>query len=258
MRMRITGFRSCVLAITLPALAAVVSGAQSRRDPTADEAKVLARFFGAIASVTAGFADDNWQVSGGTLPDDPSHETIAAHARVPLDDCFGGDRTWTVREDSERYNSRVKPLYDRVKALADGLVAKYQSGQTASGDKQEIDRVRQQIKNTSEVTMDVCANSPNVEATALTPNAPSLLPGVAAHKVSADVCGGGTTPCYVLAFGDWKSARASNGRYDFHFVHPAGSPYLENVVIRLQGADDRIQEMLKADWGRVSAALGGA
>lgn len=218
---------------------------------------MLTRFYTAMTAVIGPFADENWEVSRGTFPDDASHESIANHARVPLDDCLGGDRTWTVRQGSPRFNARVKPLFDRVQTLADGLLAKYQAGQDATADKQDIDRVRQQIKNANEVTMDVCANSPNIEASALAPNQPSLLPGAPVHKVPADVCGGDATACYVLVFGDWKTARASGGRYEFHFAHPAGSPYLENVVIRLHGADDRIQEMLKADWARVGAALGG-
>jgi hypothetical protein len=235
----------------------MVAAAQSRRDPTVDEAKVLTRFYSAITSVIGPFADENWEVSGGTLPEDASHESISVRPRVPLDDCIGGDRAWTVRNGSPRFNARLKPLYDRAQTLAGALLAKYQAGADATADKNEIDRVHQQIKSEREVTMNVCGNSPNVEAAALAPGAPSLLPGVAAHKLTPDACGDSATACYVLVYGDWQSARASGARYDFHFAHPAASPYLENIVIRLHGADDRVQEMLKADWARVGAALGG-
>jgi hypothetical protein len=244
--------------VALIALAsAVVAAGQSRREPTADEAKVLTRFIGAVASVAGPFADENWEVTGGTFPEDPSHETISIRARVPLDDCIGGDRTWKVRNGSPRFNARLKPLYERAQTLTDGLVAKYQAGKDASADTKEIERVHQQIKSANEVTMDVCGNSPNIEPAALARDTPSLLQGVAAHKVTPDVCGDAATTCYVLVYGDWQTARTSGERYGFHFVHPAASPYLENIVIRLHGADDRLQEMLKADWTRVGAALGG-
>jgi hypothetical protein len=253
--------RACVdvrLVLALTVLASIaVAAEQSRRDPTADEAKVLTRFIGAVTSVIGPFADENWEVGGGTFPAGASDQTISIRAHVPLDDCIGGDRTWKVRNGSPRFNTRLKPLYERAQTLTDGLVAKYQAGKDASADAKEIERVHQQIKAANEVTMDVCGNSPNIDAAALAADAPSLLQGVAAHKVKPDACGDSATTCYVLVYGDWKTARASGDRYDFHFVHPAASPYLENIVIRLHGADDRVQEMLKADWARVGAALGG-
>src|SRR5215831_1621043 len=241
------------------AVAAAGAAAQSRRDPTPAEAQVLARFTGAIVSTVQPFADGNWQVRGGTLSEDAGQQSIAMHAKVPLDDCVGGDRTWGVRENSPLFNTRILPLYERIKTLADTMTAKYGAGQDASAERQEMARLNQQVKSSNEVTMDVCGNSPGIAAAALAPGQPSLLPSVAAHKVAPEVCGGGVGGCYVLAYGDWKSARlnASRDRYDFHFAHPAGSPYLENIVIQLKGADDRIQEMLKADWARVGAALGG-
>jgi hypothetical protein len=219
---------------------------------------VLTRFIGAVGSTDSRYADENWQVRGGTYPEDASHESIAVHATIPLDDCVGGDRTWTVRENSPLFKAKLLPLYERVKTLADAMASKYAAGQDASTERRELERLNGQIKNTNEVSMDVCGNSPGIAAAALAPGQPSLLPAVAAHKVPSDVCGGAPA-CYVLAFGDWKSARlgGSRDRYDFHFAHPAGSPFLENIVIQLKGADDRIQEMLKADWARVAAALGG-
>jgi hypothetical protein len=120
----------------------------------------------------------------------------------------------------------------------------------------EIQKLRHEIKSLDEVTMDVCANAPNLGAAELLPGSPSLLTGVVAHKVAGESCGGDAA-CYVLVYGDWKTARRSGDGYEFHFVHPAGSPYLENIVVRLHGADDRLQEMLQAEWTRLTSALGG-
>jgi len=179
---------------------------------------------------------------------------------VPLDACVGGDRTWTVRENSPLFTARLKPLYQRAQTLGAAVVAKYRAGQDAAAEMKELDGINRQIKSIDQVTMDVCGNSTSVEVAALAPKVPSLLSGVAAHKAPADVCGGGVPACYVLVYGDWNTAHlnASSGYYDFRFVHPAASPHLENIVIRLTGSDDRIQEMLKAaDWARVNGALGG-
>jgi hypothetical protein len=39
-------------------------------------------------------------------------------------------------------------------------------------------------------------------------------------------------------------------------VHPPNSPFIENIEIRIYGADDRIQELLhKIDWKQINAAL---
>jgi hypothetical protein len=41
--------------------------------------------------------------------------------------------------------------------------------------------------------MSVRGNSPNIEAATLAPDAPSLLPGVAAHRFKPDACGDAAT-----------------------------------------------------------------
>ena len=251
--------RGAIAVAFAASLVAAPFAAQSRRPPTPAEAQVLTRFIDAIASTVDRFADENWQVRDGTFPRDASQGSISIHSRLPLDDCIGGDRTWSVRENSPFFNARLKPLYERAKTLGDAVVAKYGARQDASAEMKELDGINRRIKSINQVTMEVCGNSPTIRAAALAPDAPSLLPGVAAHKVPADVCDGAPA-CYVLVYGDWKTARlsASHEYYDFHFVHPAASPYLENIVIRLKGSDERIQEMLKsADWTRVTASLGG-
>jgi hypothetical protein len=240
-------------------LALVASAAQSRRAPTRDEAQVLTRFITAITSTVDPFSDANWQVDGGTFPKDASDASMSVHPQLPLDDCIGGDRTWSIRPNSPLFNARLFPLYERVKSLSEAMGAKLGAGQNASAETQEIQRINKQIKSVNKVTIDVCGNSPSIEAPALALETPSLLPGVIAHRVSPDVCGSDVAACYVLVYGDWKSARPSpsRDRDTYRFVNPPGSPYLENIVIRLKGADDRIQEMLKADWARVAQALGG-
>lgn len=247
---------ACLLA-SLVVIGATVD-AQSRRAPTAAETKVLAQLIATMTPIFDRFADEDWRVKDNDFPAEPSRFSISIHALVPMDDCFGGARTWRVAEGSPRFNTRLKPLIDRAQTLTDSLVAKYKAGQDTPADAKALEALHQQIKSLSDVTMDVCANRPNVEAAALHSSQPSVVPGVIAHKVDGDACGDATVSCYLLVYGDWKTARlnAPDKLYDFHWVHPAASPYIENVVIRLYGADDRIQEMLKAvDWTRVNEAL---
>ena len=248
--------RAIVVVAAIVSIAVNVA-AQSRRPPTPAETTVLARFLDTMKPILDRFVDANWQVKENGFPADPSRFSISIKAGVPLDDCFGGDRTWSVTEGSPRFNSRLKPLYDRARSLSDALVAKYKAGQDATAEAKGLERLHEAITSASEVTIEVCANSPIVEAAALHSSEPSLASGVVARRVDG-ACGVDVPNCYILVFGDWSTARlnAADKLYDFHFVHPAASPYLEDIVIKLHGADDRIQEMLKAvDWRRVDDAL---
>ncbi|HVZ20730.1 MAG TPA: hypothetical protein VG871_06695, partial [Vicinamibacterales bacterium] len=64
--------------------------------------------------------------------------------------------------------------------------------------------------------------------------------------------------CVVLAYGDWSTATpASGGRLvTFKFTHPPASPYLENIIVTIDGAEDRVDELLKTvDWTKLNDAL---
>jgi hypothetical protein len=248
--------------VVAAALAVCVAGAtaraQSRREPTPAEATVLTRFINVMKPIFNRFGDASWQVSDNDFPENAGDVTISIKAGLPLDDCIGGFRTWTVAYGSPLFNTRLKPLTDRVQTLTDAMKAKLGAGKDASTEMSEIQRLGQQMKQLEEVTIEVCGNSPDIEAAALAPDKPSLLPHVIAHKVvgNDDVCGVDIPACYVLAYGDWTHARHNGSAYDYRFAHPAATPYLENVVIKLHGADDRIQELLKAvDWTSVNQAL---
>ncbi|MGA7613543.1 MAG: hypothetical protein WBX15_00040 [Thermoanaerobaculia bacterium] len=252
-------FVSTLGAAALLAFIAVPSShAQSRRAPTPAEARVLNRFIGVMTPLLDRFVDPSWQVEDDDLPADASDVSISVDPGVPLDNCIGGSRTWAVVQDSPRFNQILKPLVDRSKALTDAVVAKTKDGKDTSAEWKALAPLNARMEQLSEVTIDVCANSPNVDAAALDSTTPSLLPDVIARKVSGEVCGVDIPNCYLLVFGNWKTARKNepDHLYDFHFVHPAAAPYLENVVIELHGAEDRIQEMLKSvDWTRVNQAL---
>ena len=116
--------------------AATVAGsvphAQSRRAPTPDETNVMTRFIDAIASTVDRFSDENWEVESGTVPDAAAHETISIRSALPLDDCIGGDRTWTIKPDSPLFTSRLKPLYERMQTLTGAMTEKIGAGSDAS------------------------------------------------------------------------------------------------------------------------------
>ncbi len=259
-RLIVTTARGTVAAIAAAALAWTASPpvhAQSRRPPTAAEKQALTRFTDVLFPLLDQFGDANWQKTDD-LFDGVDNVSINIDPGVPLDDCIGFDRTYQVTPDSQLFNERLKPLYDQVQKVTDDMVAKMKSGTMDKADGDALDKLNTQIQRLSKVTLTVCANAPNVEASALRTKAPSLVPGVVAHKVSGEVCNVDAPNCYVILAGNWATATdaGTDGLYTFKFAHKAGSPYLENVVIKLSGAEDRIQEMLKkVPWARLTQGL---
>lgn len=249
---------SCVAALVVCMIAVPLS-AQSRRAPTAPEVKVLKQYIDTMKPILDRFVDANWEVENSDFPETPEDQTISVHAGLPLDNCVGGTISWQVVQGSQRFHKVIKPLYDRFQQLNEEVAKKAKAGKDTSVELKEIDELDKKMTTLSEVTMDLCANSPNIEATAYQPARPSILPNVIAHEAKGDdACGVDIPTCWVLAFGNWKSARMNpDGHlYDFHFVHPAASPYIENLVIKMHGAKDRIEEMLKAiDWTKVNGVL---
>ena len=61
-----------------------------------------------------------------------------------------------------------------------------------------------------------------------------------------------------LLFGNPKAIKwdPASLYFYYYFAHPPNSPFIENVEIRIYGADDRIQQLLrKVDWKEVNLAL---
>jgi hypothetical protein len=65
---------------------------------------------------------------------------------------------------------------------------------------------------------------------------------------------GESVPCPSRAW--TEDTDAENRGLALPFGHPDNTPYIENIVVHLWGADDRIQELLKTvHWSEVNAAL---
>ena len=63
---------------------------------------------------------------------------------------------------------------------------------------------------------------------------------------------------YVLFFSNGRTGRwdETNSVYRNVFIHKPGTPYIENLEIRIYGAEDRIKQLLRTiDWKQVNAAL---
>jgi hypothetical protein len=231
---RLIGFTSTFLLLANPALAEL-------RKPTAAEQAVLQKYRDVINKVLDQFQSDDWDESVDFSVDD--EVTVHTDSGRPLDVDELSQRTYRVRNGSARFNNLILPVLQKIEQEPDP----FKKGEVAKP-----------IQNLNSLQVEVHFN---IESLGINPppasNHDLHIPGTAmAYPVSDNALSHGSA--YVLAFGNWKGLKwdADHGWYHFHFAHPQNTPYIENIEIRIFGADDRIQELFHAiDWNQVNAAL---
>lgn len=236
--------RGSLLIPLLPLATVALSAGPLRaqeRPPTPDEARALAPVVAAVRHVLDRFENEDWTRTADLFDGNPQVNDDAA-SPVPLEVNESFERTYRVREGSPRFERVLMPLIRQI-GEARGPA---------------VDKAGTQLRRLNKVTVDVYLNR-----TELDPGAPGdfrevRIPG-AAKAFQLEVGHGDARGArYLLAFGRWNAARRTADehvlRYDF--VHPPHTPYVENVVVEVCGAQDRVEELLRtADWPSLNAAL---
>jgi len=211
------------------------------RPPTAAEKQVLEKYENVINKTLDQFQSDDWDENVDyAVGDDVA---VAANAGRPLDVDEMFQRTYRVRNGSDRWNRIVGPQMEKMQAEPD-MTKKVAIGQAL----QALTSVEVEVHFNSAVSID--APPPGSKGYFQVPGAAMAYPAT-------------TNPfnhgsAYVLLFGNWQGTKWDAGKtaYPFHFVHPQNTAFIENVVIQIYGADDRIQELLKKiDWGAVNSGM---
>lgn len=232
-------FLCCSALVVLSLIAPTFAG--TLRPPTPAEQQVLQKYENVINKILDQFQSDDWDEN----VDYAVSEDVAVSPDTgrPLDVNEMFQRTYRVRNGSERWNHVIGPQMAKLQEEPD-ISKKVIIGQALQG----LTAVEVEVHFNSAVSIDAPA-----------PGDKSYIqvPGVAmAYHATANPYSHGAA--YVLLFGDWKSAKwsADKTAYPFHFAHPVNTPFIENVVIQIYGADDRIQQLLKAiDWNVVNAGM---
>jgi hypothetical protein len=229
-----------LMPVALLVLTTMASAQSALRPPTDAEAKALSRITKVIGTVLKGFRSDDWDESIGDSLDDANVNT---NAGVPLDVDTSLEWHYGVRNGSARWNSKIAPL-----------MAKMQSQTTPEA----MAVVGQQMKELMHVHVVVHFNRSNSGVSPPPPANMSLrVAGPAfAYKVTNEQFEDGAA--YVLLFGRWQADKwdSDNDRYHFVFAHPNVTPFVENIEVRLYGAEDRLTELLRTiDWNKVNEAL---
>jgi hypothetical protein len=235
--------RGCIALLLILCLARA-GMAEKLRPANPAEEKVIAQYSSVMTHILDQMLTDDWQEEEGkryTFDD----VLVNSEPDRPLDVNCLLERRYDARADSERFRRVLAPLMEKMEQQSD-VEAKA--------------RIGSQVQALMHLAVSVHFNRTNVGIDpALSQNRDLGIPGVdRTYKVRDDSFGHGSA--YVLLFGNWQRARwdADNGWLHFVFAHPNGTPYIENIEIRLYGADDRIQEMLHMiDWKQVNEAMTG-
>jgi len=229
--------------VTLLSLFSLLLGLNANaqlRNPTPAEKAALDKAVTSIENILDQFNSDDWDKEQDYYTGEIA---INGHADVPMDIDNNFERQYHVKMNSDRYNTLIKPIEDKITA------AMQQS------DFATVQQLGKQNKALSWLTVDVYINR----------HTANVYPGNHAKTTKLNVTGipyayktkgdGGEIE-YSLLFGNWETAQ--NGEYglNYHFKRPHVTPYIENIVFIVHGADDRIQQLFKkVAWADIQNAL---
>ncbi|HET9709373.1 MAG TPA: hypothetical protein VFP39_13840 [Gemmatimonadales bacterium] len=228
---------------TLPLLLAVALAVPSAlnaqgqlHEPTVAEHRVLDPAISAITRVLDRFGDDDWDKTSDSFGD---NVLVSDDPDVPLDIDQNFERTYSVRQDSNRWHAVIEPLMQQLQQSM------------AGSDYAAQRRVGGKIRSLSTVTVDVYINRADFSVdTTVTGTTRVTIAGAAlAYRVPPDSGAESQGPTYTIGFGKWRGQR-------FAFVHRPKSAAIENIVVRITGADDRIRDVLAhVDWRMLGSVL---
>lgn len=235
-------------------LVALPAWAQSNRAPTPAEKAAIDKAVQAVMPVLQSFADDNWILEDGGA-DDPEYYSVQKYPDVAMGVAPFSDMRFSMKPGTSLWNTAVKPLLDKI-----------EHPDKVPGNDEEAaayDKLTEEYKNQSEVIVEVQVNKKNIDVKPVKGNEEDLkIPGCYfSFKPTKDpVTNQDLTNQYVLVFGNWKTAKlkyyGDMPVYEFSYMHPKGSPYIENIVVILKGNKERIKEMLrKTDWYPINKGL---
>jgi hypothetical protein len=173
---------------------------------------------------------------------------VGISSDVPIDIDQNFEREYNVSQNSERFKTLIKPIYDRINQLMQKQPVPYNS----------ITTLGAKAKALSNVTVYVYINRSSLDVHP-DPKSDPKIEGVAfVHKSPGEYFNSEKGYSYYLGFGNWTAAKWDTelGWLHFNFRHPKHTPYIENIVVIFFGANDRVQELLnKVDWKILNDAL---
>jgi hypothetical protein len=228
------------LALLCALVPVVMFGFYDKRKPTPAEEKAIAKYTTVMDRVLNQFRSPDWDE---TIDDDINHPMINIMDDRPFDLDQQLQRTYHVRKDSKRYQTLIAPRLQKVAQLKDATQRDLERAQAE-------DMMHLQVRVQCNLWVVPMINGPD-------PKKDLKIPGATFVHLDRD------NPfnhgvAYVLFFSNGRLGKwdETNSVYRNVFIHKPGTPYIENLEIRIYGAEDRIKELLRRiDWKQVNAAL---
>jgi hypothetical protein len=228
---------------------------QSDRAPDSQEKKAIDKAVAAVTSIITRFADTNWEKTGGG-PEDPADYAVQKKPNVPIGVAPFDEWHYSVRQGSPLWNSDIKVLLAALLKPPDPNDKKAMAAYEAADRK---------FKNEKDLFVEVHVNEKKLPVNPVPSSSINLkIPGCYfAYKQSPDKLIGtdrNLESSFVLAFGNWGNTRVQHygniTAYEFHFLHPPSTPYIENIVIILSGNQARIGQLLSTlHWDDINRGL---
>ncbi|MGH2612492.1 MAG: hypothetical protein ACRDFB_05525 [Rhabdochlamydiaceae bacterium] len=239
-------------------LQAIATFAQSDRDPTPKEKIAINKAVQVVVPLIQQFADNNWQMMSGG-PDAPEDYSVQKKPDVPIGVAPFNGWQFSVKQGSDLWNTLITPYLTKLQTPPADM-----NNKKAMADYEKLDG---EYKNIKDVYVEIIVNEKKLPINPVKNGKDDLkLPGCYyAYKQSSDPnklvgTDRGLENSYVLAFGNWTNAKVSYYSdvpyYNFHFLRPPGTPYIENMVIIISGNNNRIKYLLQEiDWNKVNRGL---
>lgn len=228
--------------------------AQTMRSPTPQEKTAIEKVINAVMPVLTPFSDDTWVLEDGG-PDQPEYFSVAIQPEEPIGTAPFTDMRFEMKQGSELWNREMKPLLDKIE----------HPDKVPSNDEEAaaFNKLTNEYENKSKVVIEVHVNEKNIEVKPVKGGPSDLkIPGCYFSYKQSNNPGSDEYQAYqyTLVFGKWSTAKVKDYSdvpfYEFSYVHPKGSPYIENIVVILKGNNKRINELLgKIDWSNVNKGL---
>ena len=228
------------LALLCAVLTLTASAFCQKRKPTPEEERAIAKFTTVMNRVLDQFRSPDWEE---TIDASIDHPMINIMDDRPFDIDEELKRTYIVRKDSKRYQTLIAPRLEKVAHVKDATQRDLERAQAE-------DLMHLQVQAHFNMWVVPMITPPD-------PKKDPKIPGATfAHMDRDNPFNHGVA--YVLFFSNGRLGKwdDTNAVYRNVFIHKPNTPYIENLEIRIYGAEDRIKQLLRAiDWKQVNSAL---
>ncbi|MGC2694475.1 MAG: hypothetical protein WA738_01655 [Candidatus Angelobacter sp.] len=215
-------------------------GFYQKRQPTPAQQKAITKYSVTVNKVLDQFRSPDWEE---TIDYTIEHPMINPADDRPMDIDELIQRTYQLRKGSKRYQTVIAPKLQKMAAEKDPSKKQFMAAQI-----EDLMHLQVQVHFNMRVVPLITGPDSKID--------PKIPGATFVHQDRNNPFSHGVA--YVLFFSNGKAGRWEevNDVYRNFFVHPANTPFIENLEVRIYGAEDRIKELLhKIDWKQMNSAL---